>query len=147
MEKKDILLVALYASNGVPLGPVQVQKLLFLIDREISELVGGPFFNFQPYYYGPFDKAVYEELEQLAEMGKVEITPVQRWNTYRLTKSGQGEGEKLFNALPPKAKEYIQKASEFVRNKSFKDLVAAIYQKYPEMRAFSKLSGADEDLK
>jgi len=143
MEKKDILLVALYASNGVPLGPVQVQKLLFLIDREISELVGGPFFNFQPYNYGPFDKSVYEELEQLAIKGKVEITSVQKWKTYRLTKSGQEEGKKLYDDLSPKAKKYIKEASEFVRRKSFNELVAAIYQKYPEMRALSKFSETD----
>jgi DNA-binding PadR family transcriptional regulator len=143
MEKKDILLVALYASNGVPLGPVQVQKLLFLIDREISELIGGPFFNFQPYNYGPFDKAVYEELEQLAVNGKVEITWALKWKTYRLTKSGQEEGKKLFDDLPQKAKKYIKEASDFVRNKSFNELVAAIYKKYPDMRAFSKIREAD----
>ena len=36
-----------------------VQKLLFLLDREAAEIVGGPHFRFVPYNYGPFDKGVY----------------------------------------------------------------------------------------
>ena len=94
MKKEELLLVALYACSGAVLGPVQIQKLLFLIDKEIPELVGGPFFDFQPYNYGPFDKAVYEGLEQLAVEGKVDITVDKKFKTYRLTESGQKEGGK-----------------------------------------------------
>ena len=44
---------------GIIFNPVQIQKLLFLFDREIPEQVGGPHFQFVAYHYGPFDLEVY----------------------------------------------------------------------------------------
>jgi hypothetical protein len=45
---------------------VQVQKLFFLLDENIAADLGGRQFSFEPYDYGPFDRAVYSELELLA---------------------------------------------------------------------------------
>jgi hypothetical protein len=134
MTRKDIVLAALAPARGSPHTPVQVQKLLFLVDRNISKLVGGPYFNFQPYNYGPFDKAVYEVLEGLAGEGLVELCPDWKWNNYRLTEAGQKLGEKFLGSLKEDAREYIQRASDFVRSVSFTELISAIYKAYPEMR-------------
>ena len=49
MDKKKILLGALATQEDVIYTPVQVQKLLFLIDRKIGNNIGGPFFKFKPY--------------------------------------------------------------------------------------------------
>ena len=65
MEKREIILAALAPADGVIHTPVQVQKLLFLIDKKIPHLVGGPYFNFVPYAYGPFDTEIYRLLEEL----------------------------------------------------------------------------------
>src|SRR5207248_1751684 len=72
MERHNLVLAALAAGGeNASYWPVQVQKLLFLIDREASALVGGPHFDFKPYDYGPFDRAVYVELDALSAQGFV----------------------------------------------------------------------------
>jgi hypothetical protein len=134
MDRKDFVL-AVFASAGcgVRYTPVQVQKLFFLIDREIPDLIGGYKFNFEPYNYGPFDKTVYDEIEKLERQGYIETSPEQTWRNYRLSPEGQGKGEKLLASLPPEAQDYIKRASEFVRSLSFRQLVLAIYKAFPEM--------------
>jgi len=141
MTKKEIVLAALAPAKGSRHTPVQVQKLLFIIDKEIPALVNGPYFNFQPYNYGPFDKAVYDELIELASEGYVETIPENTWLSYRLTQTGQGEGDRLLGSLHADAQEYIGKASEFIRSLSFLQLVSAIYKAYPEMQVNSVFRG------
>ncbi len=122
-------------------SPVQVQKVLFLIDKEIPKLTGGPFFDFQPYDYGPFDKAVYDTLEELTRGGLVDAAPGLRWRRYRLTDTGQQEGSKILGTLDRRASDYIKKVSKFVRALSFEDLVSAIYKAYPDMKVNSVFKG------
>lgn len=134
MTKKDIILAALSPAKESRYTPVQVQKLLFLIDKQIPRLVGGPIFDFKPYNYGPFDKSVYEEITALANDGYIDIISENTWQCYRLTNIGQTKGEQLFRALDEVAQSYVAKASEFVRALTFSELVSAIYKAYPEMR-------------
>lgn len=111
-----------------------MQKLLFLIDRNIPNLTGGPHFDFQPYHYGPFDKAVYEGLDELSTNGLVDVVFQNSWRSYRLTVQGQQQGNEFLATLPDKAQVYIHRVSEFVRRLGFAQLVSAIYHAYPEMR-------------
>ena len=53
--------------------PVQIQKLMFVVDREIPSLVDGPHFAFKPEAYGPFDEGVYEAVRDLADRNMVRI--------------------------------------------------------------------------
>jgi uncharacterized protein YwgA len=131
-------LAALAPAGGSPHSPVQVQKLLFLIDRNLSSLLGGPSFDFQPYHYGPFDRSVYTTLEDLAKQGLVEITQGDgNWRDYRLTTAGQSRAARVVDGLEERAQRYVQRASVFVRSLSFPELVSAIYKAYPEMRVHS----------
>jgi uncharacterized protein YwgA len=140
MNKREVMLAGLAPSLGARHSPVQIQKLFFLLDRNIADVVGGPFFNFQPYNYGPFDKVVYETLEELAAEGLVQIDNGDRRH-YQLTPSGVNEAKIIFDRLPTKAKTYIVQASEFVRKLTFGQLVSAIYEAYPEMKANSVFEG------
>lgn len=140
MHRPEIVLAALAPARGGEFSPVQVQKLFFLIDREIAGLVDGPHFNFKPYDYGPFDKHVYHELDRLAVEGLVTISHG-RWQSYRLTPAGQERGDTLLASLPATARKYIEEAAAFVRSLSFTELVSAIYKAYPEMRANSVFQG------
>ena len=128
------MLAALSVAGGATHTPVQVQKLFFLIDQEISKHIGGKHFDFEPYNYGPFDRAVYQELEMLAAKGYVEFVPQSTWSSYRLTEDGQAKGEEYLAKLDKKAVSYIRDVSEFVRSLSFTQLVSAIYKAYPKMR-------------
>lgn len=136
-KRQRIVLAALAPACGAVHSPVQVQKLLFLIDREIKQHIDGPHFRFGPYNYGPFDKAVYAELETLASEGYVEVVPQAGWQGFRLTPTGQAVGNSVLFGMTKVPQDYIHKASAFVRNLSFADLVSAIYKAYPDMKANS----------
>ena len=143
MDRASFILCALTPAQCAAYSPVQVQKLFFLLDKGIGAYVGGPYFNFEPYHYGPFDQEVYSTLEELAAEGLVEIElePRGRWNTYRLTPEGQQKGEELLERLPEEVQRFIRNVSEFVRKLSFAQLVSAIYKAYPEMKANSVFQG------
>ena len=140
MERKDFVLAVLSSCPDANYNPVQIQKFFFLIDRKISKLVDGPYFNFTPYDYGPFDKRVYSTLEDLAEEGFVTIEETS-YRSYTTTKRGQKKGQELFDELQEKARGYIIRLSEYVRSLSFNELVSAIYKAYPEMRVNSVFRG------
>lgn len=138
MEPDDLILAALAGGgSNVAFTPVQVQKLFFLLDREAAHLVNGPHFNFQPYDYGPFDKAVYDSLNALATKGLVAILNNGRYRSYALTAKGFAEGQQRLSSLQPAAQNYISDLANWVRNLSFQQLVASIYQRYPDMKVNS----------
>jgi hypothetical protein len=135
-HRSEIILTGLAASNGAAHTPVQVQKLFFLIDKKIADYIGGPFFNFYPDDYGPFDKTVYFELEKLTERGSVEIIQ-NGMRRFRLTIQGQQLGDALLASIGEPIADYLRSLSQWVRSVSFADLVSAIYKEYPEMRVNS----------
>ena len=74
MVRSRVVLMAMAARvRGTRFDPVRIQKLLFLIDREAGTNFDGPHFDFRPYLYGPFDKAVFDELDALRHAGEVGI--------------------------------------------------------------------------
>jgi len=139
MSKEDLLLAALASSKGSLFSPVQIQKLLFLIDRRIGRDIGGPFFNFTPYKFGPFDKGIYDTLDSLVDGRFVSAisSKESRWKLYRPTATGQVRGEKVLSALARKPKLEVCDLSKYVLKMSFHDLVAAIYRAYPDMQVRS----------
>ncbi len=139
MLKQDLLLAALASSKGSGFSPVQIQKLLFLIDRRIGRDIGGPFFDFIPYSYGPFDKGIYDVLGSLVRKGLVAEVAVagEKWRQYTPTASGQKKGEETLSGIPDKFSSYIGDLSSYVLKISFRDLLSAIYRAYPEMQVNS----------
>ena len=142
MDTEAFVLMALAAGGERTYSPVQVQKLLFLLNDNIPNDVEGPHFNFEPYDYGPFDKKVYHVLEQLAAKNLVSILPTGRgWNRYTLTPTGFKTGRRHFNSMSAKPRKYAEKLANFVTTVSFSQLVSAIYSHYPEMKANSVFNG------
>jgi uncharacterized protein YwgA len=142
LTRDETVLAALAAGRGAVHTPVQVQKLLFLLERNLGDTIG-THFSFQPYHYGPFDQNVYNTLETLAARGFVEIVQElgDRWRSYRLTREGQQAGDDALACLHEQARIYAGRLSDFVRSLSFSELVSAVYAKYPEMRANSVFQG------
>jgi uncharacterized protein len=135
--RQEIVLAALATESGARFAPVQVQKLFFLIDENAAASIGGRQFEFAPYDYGPFDKAVYHELEYLARLGMVQImssggSAGRRY--YSLTPTGQQIGERRLDRMPAPTVDYVRNASRWVRSLSFAQLVGSIYRLYPRMR-------------
>jgi uncharacterized protein YwgA len=142
MNRSEILLAALAAGGeNATYTPVQVQKLFFLLDREASKLLDGPHFDFQPYDYGPFDQAVYSGLEELSRRGLIQVHNAGKYRTYGLSQDGFNEGENLLYGLPPNAVGYVKSVATWIRQLSFQQLVASIYNRYPEMKAKSVFRG------
>ena len=134
LSRKELVLATLaLQGNDAELTPVQVQKLFFIIDREIPSLIGGPHFHFAPYDYGPFDREVYREIEslQFESLSLIRTRGSQR--TYQLTSKGMERGVELASRLPYPAQDYIKQIGEFVRRLSFNKLVSSIYKQYPDM--------------
>ena len=143
MERSDLVLAVLAAGDGAAHTPVQVQKLLFLVDRRVASGLAGPFFDFQPYFYGPFDRQVYGVLEDLARQGKVEICLEGPLRAYRLTRAGQDAGIALLKTMDAKVAAYIRSLSAIVRKMTFGELVSAVYRAYPEMKENSVFQTAE----
>lgn len=144
MERLEFVLAAMAPAGTDPYSPVQIQKLLFLLDVNVADATGGPHFNFEPYDYGPFDKQVYRELDALGSDNLVEIGPSigLKTKTFRLTCDGEALGQEALCALSPPIQTYIKEASDFVRSLSFSQLVSAIYAAYPDMSVNSVFSKA-----
>lgn len=138
MRRQDVLLAVLAASGGDPYSPAQIQKAMFLVDRNVSKLFAeGLKYNFVPYDYGPFDKQVYEDVHALASDGghaTVSAATGRRWNEYRATAQGVARGTELLNGMNEKTAAYIREVSTWVRSLTFSQLVSAIYREYPEMK-------------
>jgi uncharacterized protein YwgA len=134
MRRIEVALVMLATAGGGEFTPVQIQKALFLLDREAADLFDqGERYHFRPYDYGPFDRAVYDDLEELAGRGLAEIA--RDWTRkYRATPRGVSEGERLLHTVAEQRQRFVQKVSEFVRTHSFSELVTSIYRAYPDMQ-------------
>lgn len=143
MTRHEIISAAMATNGAYTYTPVQLQKLLFLLDRRLAPELGGPHFDFKPYHYGPFDKAVYAELESMEQQGLVEIIrePHLKLRRFRLSADGENLGQRALAGTDPKTVEYISKLADFVRTASFPSLVSSIYQAYPEMRENSVFVG------
>lgn len=142
-KRQKIILAALAAGEPGAFAPVQIQKLFFLLDRNIPDELGGAQFSFTPYDYGPFDSTVYHELEHLARVGYVAISasPGAGRRKFSLTPAGAQIGARSFEHLSERARDYMARVSLWIRSLSFAELVGAIYQQYPEMKANSVFRG------
>jgi uncharacterized protein len=142
MDKTKILLAAMAPAGDQELTPVQVQKLLFLIEKNIGAEIGGTGFTFVPYDYGPFDSSIYDVLRTMEASGLASSTVTTKgWKKYSLTANGISAGEESLSQLPERVSDYIIKVSEFVRQASFSTLVSSIYNAYPEMKVNSVFRG------
>ena len=91
MKRSDLALAMLGLAEGHPYTPAQIQKALFLVTRNLPQVVSrGSGYDFQPYDYGPFDKSVYADLRDCARRGlaTIEDSPGARWPEYRATSQG-----------------------------------------------------------
>lgn len=137
MNRRDLLLATMAAAQGGHFTPVQIQKAMFLVTRNLPFLIDeGPEFDFVPYDYGPFDRNVYVEAENLRDSNEAIIapSPYGRWSTYAATLQGSERGQCILAQLDPEIMRYIVDVTNWVRAQSFGPLVKAIYDQYPEMR-------------
>jgi hypothetical protein len=143
MTRTELLLAVLAAADGAVYKPAQLQKTVFLITQNTHLINRGPGFDFQPYNYGPFDKAVYQEAEILKshDLAAIEPSGYGQWNVYSATQDGLNEGREILARIPDPLANYIRDISRWVRSVSFSTLVKSIYEQYPGMRVNSIFQG------
>ena len=143
MQRRDVLLAIMGAADGLPFSPVQLQKAVFLIDRNLQEVFDDDSrFKFVPYDYGPFDREVYVEAVTL-EMAQLASTAKgsSGYSEYRVTDKGLARAKELFHTFDDNQQTYINSVVTWVRQLGFAKLVKSIYEAYPDMRANSVFVG------
>jgi hypothetical protein len=143
MQRGDVLLAIMGAADGRSFSPVQLQKAVFLIDRNLPDVFDeNSRFAFAPYDYGPFDREVYVEAGAL-ELNELASTAkgASGYSEYSVTDKGLGRARELLANLDEKQRAYVVSVVEWVRSLSFAKLVKSIYEAYPETRANSVFVG------
>lgn len=141
MDRMEVMLAALASGAHEEFSPVQLQKLMFLIDRNVGPALGGPFFDFTPYDYGPFDVGVYNQFSVISALELGESHGDGKSRRYRLNDEGRARAQEVLSKMDPQARDYIKQIAEFVQRLSFTALVSSIYKHYPEMKANSVFRG------
>jgi len=136
MERKHWVLLVLDAARPGSLSPLQVQKILFLMNQRLPDEVGEDFYHFVPYNYGPFAPEVYADLRLLIDEGlanNVEYAG-RSWVAYEINDQGHELASQIRTSeqVSKRASEYIAKVVRWVESLTFTQLLAAIYKAYPE---------------
>jgi len=141
VNRFDWLLLVISAAKPKPMSPVQLQKSLFLLERNLDskQLRTSSFYQFSPFDYGPFSPDIYSDAESLEHSGLVSIKrpPATRYKLYSITKAGSARAKEVQSGLKPEVTKFLGQAVKYTQSLSFDDLVSAIYKAYPEMKAKS----------
>jgi uncharacterized protein len=139
LKRIDWNLLMLAAAEGQRLQPVQMQKVLFLFGKGLSEAAACGYYDFHPYNYGAFDPAVYWDAEKLASQGLASVTRVgpSGWREFAATLAGLERAAEVSKRADPRTVDYLRRLVHWARNLSFPDLVRAVYKAHPETRANS----------
>ena len=143
MDKRDFVLMVVAAGGNIPLTPVQLQKSLFLVSKNLQGEIPDSFYEFEPYHYGPFDAEVYADADSLESEGLlVSLGSSQgTWLNRATTAAGKERAQKAAEELSASSRDYIQTVVEWTQSLSFSDLVKSIYAHYPEYRKNSVFQG------
>jgi len=135
------MLLAILDTLGMVYGRTYLQKLLFIIRKELQ--IG---FDYEEYHYGPFSRELNNCINALVKGGLIEESVMQTkandCYVYRLTDSGKEAARKTPNKNSDnfKKKEILEICERF---RGFKptDLLRYVYQKYPDWATKSKFTG------
>ena len=135
MTRKDWLLLAVSGREGTdaaPIDPLRLMKTLFVVSQQL-DLETPDFYRFVAYSYGPFAREIYPDLDQLEyeEMIAAVPNPGRTWPRYRATASG-AEAAAALAADGGWEAEHLLAVRDWATSISFRDLLRAVYQQWPE---------------
>jgi hypothetical protein len=136
--RKDWLLLLI----GDGLEPIRIQKGMFLFAME-SEAPAREKYDFVPYNWGPFSRAIYDDLESLQTAGLVERLPVPGAShfAYRRTSAGDAAAERLSRGGSEALVASLRQARAAVSDVDFGMLLRRVYRKYPTYATKSLFKG------
>lgn len=142
LQRKDWLLATVGAAGASGLTPVQLQKALFLVEKGAAHgALPTPFYHFRPYDYGPFDAAVYHDADLLAFAGAVRIEPPSSMGPRRYVAASEDAVRAARASIGATGATFVDGIVSWVCSKGFSELVRAVYDLYPEMKANSVFRG------
>lgn len=141
LSRENLLLFIIYKAESKGLTPAQLQKSLFLLEKAFPKKLTN-FYKFEPYNYGPFDSAIYEDADLLTIKNYVKQIKVNDydWSIYHITQKGKEKALEIEKKLPKDMSNYIYKLVRWIQNLTFQELISAIYKKYPEYKVNSVFS-------
>jgi uncharacterized protein YwgA len=145
--RADWPLFALHVAEDGVLTPVQMQKVLFLLDKQAHELLGTDFYRFEAYNYGPFASEIYSDLNELARDGRIILdkAPGKTWNKYVIAPLGKARVAEVIDRADGRVIDYLKTVVAWAKSLRFSELVGAIYKAYPPYAKNSIFSGIVSD--
>jgi hypothetical protein len=139
IDRNEWILLALKCATNHRLTPLKLQKTLFLLGERRKADVGSKYYAFQPYHYGPFDANVYRDADELESDGLIALEHSQRRmvRKYVLTDHGELAARDAAKRCSVVACEYLNRVVKWAEPLPFNELVRAIYEEFPRMRANS----------
>ena len=136
LNRTAVLLAVLAAADGYMFTLLQLQNAMFLIDHNAAGIKWKlDRYKFEPHHYGPFDRQVHQDIEQLYSDGMAVISketdsPLSK---YGCSPEGIESGQKILLQLPELDQRYITRVANWVREASFYQMVSAVCSEYPTM--------------
>lgn len=143
MHRKLLPLALMYANDAETIeGRTRLQKMVFLLEQELKDLsqdpIDGVDYNFIPYDYGPFSKALYDDMDSMSEEGWVEDSEEKMEDgqvkyDYEITEEGEEFVEDQL--LTAEGQLIVDIAKELKREYNdvlLSDLIEEVYSEYPE---------------
>jgi hypothetical protein len=141
MRRADWTLLAVTFANGNGLTPVQLQKSLFVLGRELPKEAGPDFYEFVAYDYGPFARSIYTDAQMLADAGLIAIgADKSGLRIYTPTLRGFEVGGILRGNASTRAVEYLKSVVAWAQSLPFPELIQSIYARYPDTAVNSVFS-------
>lgn len=113
-----------------------LMKYAFLLQMEGA--TGLRFYNFIPYYYGPFAKELYADLETLKAQGLINVENGDGDKT-RITLSNPEKIESALSELPDDIREDVKTIIDSYGGLDHNALLKKVYEKYPAYATKSRL--------
>ena len=136
ITRTDLLLAFFVAGEGYAYNATQLQKGMFLLERNLTglELSDGGY-NFTPGNYGPWDSELFSDARALARLDQVWV--VDRNNTlvqdYAVSKAGVDAAASVLERLTDKEKDFVAEVSAWVRGRTRLQIIASVVNEYPDM--------------
>jgi hypothetical protein len=132
--RADWPLLALDTAEDGVLTPVQMQKALFLLEKQAHDLIPTDFYSFAAYNYGPFSSQIYDDLNEHAREGRIVFnqTPGRSWSSYLITPVGELRATMVTSEIDIDLLNYLDDLVIWVKSLRFSELVGAVYKAYPD---------------
>jgi hypothetical protein len=141
LDRRKKILLLLVGSSDKRIDPIRVMKGAFLISEEVPESWWsiGKRYEFVPYQFGPCSFEIYSDLDELEKFRLIqsEQVPGKSWKYYTITDRGKKLLQVTSEGLNPGLLLYVRQIRDFVDSLGLRDLLAAIYKRYPKYAAKS----------